>query len=421
MKIAVFGMGYVGVTTAACLAREGHDVVGIDINADKVSAINAGKSPIVESGLDGLIADAVAKGRLSADSDASRHLDSREMAFVCVGTPSAPDGAHDMSYIAKVTRQIAEAIGRGRKYPLTVVYRSTMRPGSTEGIVKPIFDSTLPGRLDAVELVYNPEFLRESVAIEDFFNPPKIVIGTRDAAPCARLDAVNAGIVAPVFYTRYREAELTKFVDNTFHAVKVVFANEIGRVCKLLGVDAGEAYRIFVSDTKLNISPNYFRPGGAFGGSCLPKDVRALQHIASDTGATAHLIDSLMHSNEAHKRFLFENCIAGIPQGAHVLMLGLAFKAGSDDLRESPNLDMARQLLRERYDLRIYDPNIVPSKLLGQNLGYASSNLPALERMLISKEDAEATRFDLAIDSHGWAKDLSLKAGRIVDIDTFDW
>jgi GDP-mannose 6-dehydrogenase len=419
MKIAIFGLGYVGLTAAACLSREGHQVVGIDVSDEKIAAVNAGKSPIAEPGIGELIAAAVQKGLLCATKDAAPHLNSCEMAIVCVGTPSAPDGSHNMTYIAEVSRQIAAMIDPRRPEALAVVYRSTMRPGTTEDLIQPIFEQQLGPDSGQVELVYCPEFMRESVAINDYFHPPKIVIGTRDAGCCERLDNLNAKIEAPRFYTHYREAELTKFVDNTFHAVKIAFANEIGRVCAQLGISAHTVHQIFVSDTILNISPIYLRPGGAFGGSCLPKDIRALQYIASDAGADTHLVDSLLRSNEAHKHFLFESCTKGLPQHSKVLLLGIAFKSESDDLRESPNVDLARKLLQAGYDLSIYDPHIVPSKLLGQNLGYAFSNLPKLTRLLVPKSVAETGQFDLVVDTRGWAKTLSLKPDqRIFDVNT---
>ncbi len=419
MKIAIFGLGYVGLTAAACLTREGHEVFGIDVSDEKIAAVNAGKSPIAEPGIGELIEAAVAKGLLHATKNAAPHINACEMAFVCVGTPSAPDGSHNMTYIAEVSRQIAAMIDTARPESLTVVYRSTMRPGTTEDLIQPIFEQQLGAASNKVELVYCPEFMRESVAIDDYFHPPKIVIGTSDGGPCRRLDALNAQIVAPRFYTHYREAELTKFVDNTFHAVKTAFANEIGRVCVQLGINAKTVHQIFVADTILNISPAYLRPGGAFGGSCLPKDVRALQYIASDAGADTHLVDSLLRSNEAHKHFLFENCVKGLSAHSKVLMLGIAFKSNSDDLRESPNIDLARKLLQAGYELSIYDPQIIPSKLLGQNLGYAFSNLPKLTRMLVSKSVAESGQFDLVVDTRGWAKTLSFKPGQqIVDVNT---
>ena len=420
MKIAVFGLGYVGMTEAACLAHQGHEVIGVDISDEKIATVNSGRSPIAEPGLDELIEAAVKKRLLLATKDATPHINSCRVAFVCVGTPSTPDGSHNMSYVAEASRQIASMIDTGREGPFTVVYRSTMRPGTTDELIRPIFEQVLKGHADQVELVYNPEFLRESVAIADFFDPPKIVIGTRQAKRCEALDTLNANIKAPVFYTNYREAELTKFVDNTFHAVKIAFANEIGRVCSELGISARTVHRIFVSDTKLNISPYYLRPGGAFGGSCLPKDLRALQHIAGDIGAHTYLVDSLLRSNEAHKQFLFETCIRDLAPGARVLMLGLAFKAGSDDMRESPNIDLARKFLQASFDLSIYDPYVEPSKLLGQNLGYAFSNLPTLRKLLVFKTTVESEQFDLVVDTRGWAKDLVLHAGRVIDINALN-
>ncbi|OZA63773.1 MAG: GDP-mannose dehydrogenase, partial [Sphingomonadales bacterium 39-62-4] len=302
MKIAILGLGYVGCTAAGCIASQGHHVLGIDVSAAKVETLNAGRSPVYEPGLDDLITTARTEGRLEAVTEIGDKLDDADIAIVCVGTPSGVDGAHNMSYIVQVTRAIASAIKPDRAKALTVVYRSTMRPGTTEQMILPIFRTALGDACDSlVELVYNPEFLREATAIEDYFNPPKIVLGTIDGTPSESMVALHEGIEAPIFHVGIREAEITKFVDNTWHAVKVAFANEVGRVCQNLDISAKQVHQIFVSDTKLNISPYYTRPGGPFGGSCLPKDVRALQHIAADTGAQTHLVDSLLRSNDAHK------------------------------------------------------------------------------------------------------------------------
>ncbi|PZR32245.1 nucleotide sugar dehydrogenase [Caulobacter segnis] len=417
MKIAIYGLGYVGLTAAGCLTKEGHSVIGVEVNEDKVMQLNAGRSPITEPGLDDLLTAAVKEGRFLAVQHVGDRLAECDMAIVCVGTPSAPDGSHNMSYIAEVSRQIALSVNRDRKEPLTVVYRSTIRPGSIEGLVYPVFHSILGDDARVIELVYNPEFLRESVAIKDYFAPPKIVIGTADGAPSKNMDLLNANIDAPVFYTGYREAEFTKFVDNTFHAVKVAFANEIGRVCLQLGISAKKVHEIFVSDTKLNISAYYTRPGGAFGGSCLPKDVRALQYISGDVGGNTHLIDSLLRSNDSHKQFLFQHCVKGLEPKAKVLMLGLAFKTDTDDLRESPNLDLARRLLQAGYDLSIYDPALEPSKLVGQNLGYAYSQLPSLADLLVSKEQIEGAKYDVVIDTGGRAGQLALSTAKLIDIN----
>jgi GDP-mannose 6-dehydrogenase len=426
VKVVIFGLGYVGFTAACCIARQGHEVIGVDVSARKVADINRGIAPIVEPEVSEMLAEGLAQGRISACTEIGDALDGADLAVVCVGTPSAADGAHNMGYVADVSRQIARALkGVSRAKPLTVAYRSTFRPGTCEGLVQPIFDTILgpcSGDGAPVNVAYNPEFLREGSAVADYFAPPKIVIGTRDGRPDPAMEALHEGIEAPVFHVGYREAEITKFVDNTWHAVKVAFANEIGRVCLQLGVSAAKVHEIFVSDTKLNISPYYMRPGGAFGGSCLPKDVRALSHIAADTGTNLPLVDSLLRSNEAHKHRLFEYAVEGLEPGARVLMAGLAFKAGTDDLRESPNVDLARKLLTAGYDLEIYDPAIRADMLVGANLGYAYSQLPELERLLVDKAHAEATAgqggYVRVIATNATVKDLDL--GELGDAETRD-
>jgi GDP-mannose 6-dehydrogenase len=421
VRILIYGLGYVGLTAAGCLTKEGHTVIGVDVNEDKVRDINAGLCPISEPGLAELLSSAVENGLLTAAQNPGEEIATADVAFVCVGTPSAPDGSHNMSHIAEVSRQIAVALDPKRKTPLTVVYRSTIRPGSIEEIILPVFRGVLGEEgLRAVEIAYNPEFLREASAIRDYFAPPKIVIGTADAKPCRNLDLLHQNLTAPVFYTGYREAEFTKFVDNTWHAVKVAYANEIGRVCLRLGIDPQKVHEIFVSDTKLNISAYYTRPGGAFGGSCLPKDVRALQHLAADVGAGANLIDSLIRSNEAHKHFIYDHCTRNLAPGARVLLVGLAFKANSDDLRESPNVDLAGKLLRAGYKLSIHDPGVEAGKLVGQNLGYAYAHLPSWGSLLVSTEEVEGQAYDLVIDANGQGKTLKLRAAQYIDVHAFD-
>ena len=327
MKIAVFGLGYVGFTAACCMAKEGHTIHGIDINQAKVDDIAAGIPPFAEPGTKELLSGAIQENRFTTSTSIGDCPKDIDLAVVCVGTPSAADGSHDMSYIAEVSRRIAEFAPECQKR-LTITYRSTFRPGTMNGLVVPIFKARIGGeRLhDAVELIYNPEFLRESQAVDDYFSPPKVVIGTSDGSPSGTMDALHANIDAPVFYTRYGEAEFTKFVDNSWHAVKVTFANEIGRVCTHLDVSASKIHEIFVSDSKLNMSPLYTRPGGAFGGSCLPKDVRALQHIATDVGANALLVDSLIRSNEAHKNHQLAFVTRGLAEGDKVLMAGIGLQ-----------------------------------------------------------------------------------------------
>jgi GDP-mannose 6-dehydrogenase len=418
MKIAIYGLGYVGTTALACIASEGHTVFGIDVNETKVRQINNGESPVKEPLLDEHLRKAVKAGLVRCGVDGSKVLAECDAAIVCVGTPSLPDGSHNMSYIVQVSRQIAKSLQPNRARPLTVIYRSTMRPGTMQSLIRPIFEGALEKRSKAFELVYNPEFLRESTAFEDYFYPPKIVIGTRDAKPNPVLEELNKNIVAKTFHTHYLEAEVTKFVDNSFHAVKVAFGNEIGRVCHRLGISASTVHEIFISDTKLNISPYYLRPGGAFGGSCLPKDVRALQYLAADVGASAPLIDSLLRSNDAHKHFLFEMVTRNLAPGAEVLLIGLAFKGHSDDLRESPKVDMARKLLDAGYSLSVYDPWLNQDHLIGQNLGYGFMHLPTLPELLVSQERAEQSHYNLVIDTIGLASTLKLSSEKIMKLSS---
>ena len=379
----------------------------------------AGRSPIVEPGLHEMLVHGLREHRILAATEVGNHLDDCDMAIVCVGTPSSADGSHNMRYIAEVTREIAESLGNGRNRPLTVVYRSTIRPGTIETLIRPIFDLVLGSHArDLVELVYNPEFLRESTAVADYFAPPKIVVGTSDGAPCALLDALYAEIDAPRFNVVYRVAESTKFVDNTWHALKVAFGNEIGRICLNLGVDAEPVYDIFVADTKLNISSHYLRPGGAFGGSCLPKDVRALQRIAADVGANTHVIDALLRSNDAHKHCLFELASAELQRGEHILLVGLAFKAQTDDLRESPNVDLARMLLDAGYRVSIYDPAINAEMLTGANLGSIAMRLPQLDSLLLNRDAAECGHFARTVVCNGTARSLDLSRHNVVNLQS---
>ena len=409
MKVVIFGLGYVGFTAGCCIASEGHEVVGIDVSASKVEAVNEGRCPIVEPKVADLLTEARAKGLFLADTDIGDHLQGADLAIVCVGTPSAPDGSHNMRFIADVSRQIATAMA-DTPSDITVAYRSTIRPGSTEELIHPIFESILGDDVSHVHLVYNPEFLREGSAVADYFAPPKVVIGTADGQPNPAMETLNANIDAPTFYVGFREAEVTKFVDNTWHAVKVAFANEIGRVCLNSDISAKKVHEIFVSDTKLNISPYYMRPGGAFGGSCLPKDVRALQYIGAETGSNLHLVDSLLRSNDAHKHTLYTYAVEGLQPGNKILMAGLAFKAGTDDLRESPNVDLARKLLGAGFKLDIFDPAIDAQMLIGANLGYAYSQLPTIERILVDQSTAEAGSYDRVLASNATLNMLNLPA-----------
>jgi len=420
MKIAVIGLGYVGFTGLCCMVSQGHEVVGIDVSREKVAAIRAGRAPISEPQVQDFLSQAIRMGLVSAHETVLGQIEDCDMAIVCVGTPSAPDGAHDMRYIAQAAKDLAEALCTPRARPLTVVYRSTVRPGTMSTLVEPLMRSILGDTYDAkVELVYNPEFLREGTAVSDYFAPPKIVIGTRDGSGSERMRELYTGIDAPVFITSYPEAEITKFVDNTWHAVKVAFANEVGRVCLDMGVSAAKVHEVFVSDTKLNVSPYYLRPGGAFGGSCLPKDVRALQHLSADAGVTTPLIDALIRSNEAHKQRLFRLVTQRAHPGSKILVAGIAFKADTDDLRESPNLDLVRRLLRSGYQVQLFDPGVSVKALVGANLGYVMGALPELDGLLVSRETAEEAPFDLVVVTNATGKRLKFAHGQpLLDLST---
>lgn len=419
MKIAILGLGYVGSTAAGCLASQGHTIIGVDVSAAKVAALSEGRAPVFEPGLDSLIADAHAEGRITATTRLTDELHDCDIAIVCVGTPPGVDGAHNMSNIAQVTRSIVAALKPGRAAPLTLAYRSTIRPGSCENIIWPIIESQLGADAAAmVELVYNPEFLREANAIDDFLNPPKIVIGTLGGKPSANMVKLNEGIDAQLFEVGLREAEITKFVDNSWHAVKVAFANEIGRVCQNLDISARTVHEIFKSDTKLNLSAYYTRPGGPFGGGCLPKDVRALQNIAAETGSATHVVDALIQSNEAHKLHQFEHATRGLEPGAKVLLVGLAFKLETDDLRESPAVDLARKLSDAGYDLDIYDPAVTPETLVGQNLFYAYSVLPLIDGIMVTKDLAESRDYARIIATNRLIDTLTIDTAKLVDTST---
>ncbi|MCS5713709.1 nucleotide sugar dehydrogenase [Herbiconiux sp. CPCC 205716] len=417
LNVVVVGLGYIGVTAAACLTSQGHRVVGVDVNEEKAARINAGISPITEPQVDELIEVAVASGLLRASNSLPSMADI-DLVVVCVGTPSAKDGSHNMTYVAESARQIARAIDTaGSSRRVTVAFRSTFRPGTMDALIIPLFSDLLGDRLhDAVELVYNPEFLRETTAVEDYFHPPKIVIGTRDGQLSETMARLNQGIDAQVFDVKFREAEITKFVDNSWHAVKVAFANEVGRVCAAYGVDADAAHKIFISDTKLNISSYYTRPGGAFGGSCLPKDVRAMQYIAKAAHVDVDLINALNTSNDSHVEFQVDRVRRAAPAGSRILVAGLAFKAGTDDMRESPNVTLTSRLLDEGYEVRVFDPAVHASSLVGQNLGDIMSALPRLRELLVEAGEFDESQFDLVVANNATIDELGAHGLPVLDL-----
>lgn len=385
MKISVFGLGYVGTVSAACLAREGHEVIGVDPNQTKLDLINAGQTPIIEKDVGEIIARAVADGRLRAVADAAMAVSESDLSLVCVGTPSAANGSLDLRYVEIVCAEIGAALARKNSYH-TVVIRSTILPGTMRQHVLPTLEKTsgLQAGPD-FGLCNNPEFLRESTAVYDFYNPPKTVIGAVDEQSAAGLKSIYADLPGPLIVTDIETAETVKYVDNVWHALKVTFANEIGAICKQLDIDSHAVMDIFCQDTKLNISPYYLKPGFAFGGSCLPKDVRALTYHSNRLDLQLPMLESIMASNRIQVDRAFDMIAA--PGKKRIGILGFSFKAGTDDLRESPIVELAERLIGKGYDLRLYDKNVSLARLVGANRDYIMNHIPHIAGLMV--ESAE--------------------------------
>ena len=399
MTISIFGLGYVGVTTAACLAEEGHNIIGVDIVSQKVNTLNEGRSPIIENDIGELIQKNREQGRLRATTDAKEALERSEMAFICVGTPSRSNGALDVSSVVSVSEQIGSLLKDiSSDDAMLLVYRSTVLPGTIRNKVLPALKKAsgeAPGH--RYDVIFHPEFLREGVAVKDFYAPPKIVVGEREKGISGPLWELYEDIEAPRFNTTLEAAEAVKYADNTFHAVKIAFANEMGRVFKAHGVDSRTVMDIFCQDTKLNISSKYLRPGFAFGGSCLPKDVRAITYAAKDKDVGVPMLDSVLSSNTSHIQYAIEKVLNHAPD--QVGVLGLAFKPGTDDLRESPLVELVERLLGKGVDIKIYDENVRESKLIGANKSYIEEHLPHLSELLVPSVEA-LDNSDLVVIGH---------------------
>jgi GDP-mannose 6-dehydrogenase len=376
MNISIFGLGYVGTVTAGCLARRGHSIVGVDVQTPKIDALNRGVPPILEPGIDTLLREAQCTGRLRATPDTAEAIAATELSIIAVGTPSTVTGALDLQYVRQVFRQIVEVLARsGKKH--TLVLRSTMLPGSTAQLASEFLAD--PELRQRVALYYYPEFLREGTAVQDFEQPSLAVVGTGNgtAPPAVLVDALFGASAAAVDWAT---AEMVKYASNAFHATKVAFANEIGRVAKPTGVDARTVMELLCRDTVLNLSPYYMRPGNPFGGSCLPKDVRALAQFGRGHGLQLPLLESLLPSNERHLQSLLA-LIAGSGQ-TEIVVLGLAFKTDTDDLRESAMLEVTQILLGRGYQLRIYDPGLNLTALVGSNRRLIETKMPHLASFL---------------------------------------
>ena len=383
MKIAVFGLGYVGVVSAACLARDGHRVVGVDPNALKVDLLRQAKSPIVEPGLEELIRAAVTSGRLVAGSDPAAAVAQSEVLIVCVGTPGQPNGSLDLGYVRRVVQQIGEQLAGASAYKVVVI-RSTLLPGSMQSVVIPILEEASRRQSGKdFGVCINPDFLREGSAIYDYDHPPKTVIGASDERATAVVRELYAALGAPLILTDLRTAEMVKYIDNSWHALKVTFANEVGRLCKAMEIDSRLALRIFCMDTKLNISSAYLRPGFAFGGSCLPKDVRALTYQGRLLDVDTPVLSSILASNQLQ----IAHALAMIRATGRrrVGLLGLSFKDGTDDLRESPVVTLAEQLIGKGYELAVYDRNVRLASLTGANREYILNHIPHIGRLMVDR------------------------------------
>ena len=385
MRVSVFGLGYVGSVSAAAFAADGHDVVGVDIHQVKVDAINQGRSPIVEPGLDDLLRDAVASGRLRATTSTEEAVRATELSLVCVGTPSRKNGSLDLTYLERVCEQIGDVLATKPDYHVVVV-RSTVLPGTTHEHVIPALEKRSGKKYgEGFGVAVNPEFLREGSALRDFRHPPLTLIGHNHAADAAPATALYDGIDAPLCSTSIRVAEMMKYTSNAWHAVKVVFANEIGNLCKRVGVDSHDVMNIFCQDDKLNLSPYYLKPGFAFGGSCLPKDVRALQYRAKEVDLSMPLIESVLHSNQLQVQHALDLILE--TGRKRVGLFGFSFKAGTDDLRESPIVILAEALLGKGYHLAIYDRNVSLARLVGANKQYIEQQIPHLSSHLCDSLD----------------------------------
>ena len=380
MKVSVFGLGYVGCVSAASFAGDGHQVVGVDVNADKVAAINEGRSPIVEPGLDGLLSRCMSEGRLRATTDTADAVHDSDVSLLCVGTPSRKNGSLDLSYLKGVSEKVGTALKDKSRYHVVVV-RSTVLPGTTHEVVIPALERASGKKYgEGFGVSVNPEFLREGTALKDFRKPPLTLVGHNHAADASGTIALYQAIDAPLISTSIRVAEMMKYTSNTWHALKVVFANEIGNVCKKLDIDSHEVMDIFCRDEKLNLSSYYLKPGFAFGGSCLPKDVRALQYRAKEVDVELPLISQILPSNKAQIQQALDQVLE---TGKKTIgLLGFSFKAGTDDLRESPIVILAEALLGKGVALRIYDKNVSMAKLVGANKEYIEKQIPHLSSLL---------------------------------------
>lgn len=416
MRISIFGLGYVGAVGAGCLAKDGHAVIGVDPNQTKVDLINEGKTPIIEAEIGDIISRSVREGTLRATTSVAEAVHGSDVSFICVGTPSQLNGSLDLRYVRNVCEEIGAALRDKDSFHI-VVQRSTVLPGTMASMVIPTleeYSGKTAGRDFGV--CNNPEFLREGTAVSDFYHPPKTVIGETDRRSGDIVASLYAQLDAPLVRTSVEVAEMVKYADNAWHAVKVCFANEIGALCKPLGIDSHKVMDIFCQDEKLNLSPYYLKPGFAFGGSCLPKDVRALTYKARSLDLSVPLLASLMPSNDAH----LERAMQMVTEKGQrrVGVLGFSFKAGTDDLRESPMVEMIEHLIGKGYDIRIYDRNVNIAKLIGANKDYILNRIPHISRLMEDSMDGVLEHGQVIVIGNGDAEFQSapqrLRDGQVI-------
>src|SRR5256884_846329 len=378
MRVALFGLGYVGSVTAACLAKGGHEVVGVDISGEKVAMVNAATPPVVEPGLAELLGEVVGAGRLRPTTSSDEAVAGSDMSLICVGTPGRRNGQLEVEAVVRTGERIGAAL-RQRAEPHVVVLRSTVLPGTTETRLLPALRAAA-GEAATIPVAVNPEFMREGSSLRDFANPPLTLVGCSEPSPAAVLQRLFEGVTAPFVHTTIRTAEMVKYAANAFHALKVCFANEIGDACAALGADAHEVMRVFLMDRKLNVSDAYLRPGFAFGGSCLPKDLRALTHAARAADVSLPLLETILPSNEIQIRRAAEAVLA--TRLRRVGVVGLSFKNGTDDLRESPMVALVETLIGKGCDVRILDRTVSIARLVGANRRYIEEEIPHIASLM---------------------------------------
>jgi GDP-mannose 6-dehydrogenase len=401
-RIGIFGLGYVGAVSAAALADSGHEVIGVDVNPAKVGMVNAGRSPVVEAGLEELLKRGVEAKRMRATHDAEEAVAATDLSMICVGTPSNRNGSLDVTQIEKVCHEIGLGLKKASAHHVVVI-RSTMLPGSTEEVVIPALEQASGKRAGAdFGVCVNPEFLREGASLRDFFEPPFTLIGGSDEGAIAPVRALYSMIEAPVLVVPIKDAEMVKYACNAYHALKVTFANEVGNICAEQGIDSHRVIEILCRDTKLNISPAYLKPGFAFGGSCLPKDLRALINQARRFDVEAPVLEAILRSNARQIEKAFQ--IVKQTGRKRVGVLGFSFKAGTDDLRESPIVELIERLIGKGYSVRVYDRNVSLANLQGSNRAYIEREIPHVASLMADSLDEVVAQSDVIVIGNGDAE-----------------